>query len=273
MEDNRLNISLKEYIKVLRHKVGEGRDSMVFNAGKGVLYKIYKDESRLKDLDAPDTIYDKQKLIKKSAPSRNCYIDKDGTKIFYKDAIKRIVERQKQIKYSSLPKKALYVDGKFIGCVIDRKYAFQLHYVFPFLPRKTKIKVLKLILLKIKELTDNYIYPCDVANSPIVGNHSNILVDYKLEPQLIDLDGHSTLYRETYDEKAYNYVLFSTNLLLLELLHGNVYCEDMLDEEVDMLERILKEDGINDDLAHKLSRFNANFDELNELVLHYTNLK
>ena len=225
----KVNISINDFEKIKSRKIGEGRDSVVYNAGKGMLFKVYKDESNLKDLRAPMKIYEKGSKKLEKNPSRICYLDKEGVIIYYRDAFKRILKRQSDIKLSSLPKGSLYINGKFSGCVLDKINGLQLHYVFPFLSMKNKIKVLKEILLAVKELTDNYIYPLDTNNSPFAGKHSNILIGLNLKPKLIDLDGNSTVYRENYDENMHQETLFALNMLFMELLNGIVYGDELAD--------------------------------------------
>ncbi len=254
-----ISISNSDFDKIKNRKIGEGNDAIVYNAGNGMLYKVYKDESMHEYLNKPTKVY---KGAKKDVHDKLLYLDKDGVKIYYKDAFKRIVKRREDIKLTSLPLSSLYIDGKFKGCVLKKINGVQLHNIFQILNKKTKLRILKEIIIKVKELTDNYIYPIDTANSPIIGKHSNILLNYKLKPELIDLDGKSTLYRETYDEKSYMYAIMSLNLLFLELLNDEALGYHSNSFELDHVKNVLIRKGINEELAYKLSRYKANYDEL-----------
>ncbi len=264
----KVNISNSELEKL--KKIGEGNDAIVYDAGKGILYKVYKGESMSNYLNKPTRIY---KGERKNIDERLLYLDKDGVKIYYKDAFKRIIKRGEKIKLSNLPKASLFIDNKFKGCVLEKINGFQIHNIFPILSKKIKYKILKELLNEIKELTDNYIYPIDTANSPRVDNHSNILVNYKLEPKLIDLDGKSTLYRESYDDECYLFTLMSLNLLFMELLNDIEigYQNDQI--ELDYIKKILMRKGINEELAHKISRYKANYDELDNFAKLYLKIK
>jgi len=257
----KLNINSSDFEKIKCKKIGEGNDAIVYNAGKGNLYKVYKEESMFKNINKPTKIYKKGNR-KKNIEERILYLDKDGVKIYYKDAFKRIVKKQDSINLSSLPKSSLYINGKFSGCVLKKINGVSIHNIFGILSKKTKLKILKSILEEVKELTDNFIYPIDIANSPWVGKHSNILINFKLKPELIDLDGNSTLYRECYDETCYNYTIASLNLLFLELINDTTfaYYDNSIDKE--FLKNKLMKNGINEELAIKLSNYSADYFEL-----------
>lgn len=266
----------KDYFEKLKSKkIGEGRDSIVYNAGKGYLFKVYKDEAGLKnqyDDTLKTKIYTKGQIINNFGNKNSYanYIDSDNVKIYYKEAIKKIVERQKEIKHSYLPQASLYIDRKFSGCVLKRVRGVQIHYIWPFLSKRNKIKILKEILEKVKELSDHYIYPMDTANSPIAGKHSNILIDRKLKPQLIDLDGNSTVYRESFDKQVYDEMFFSLNMLFLELLYGFELNDSLEEEDLFKIKSILEESNLRKELIDKLVEFKANFNELNELTDHFS---
>ena len=261
----KVKISNKDLEKLKKRKIGEGRDSIVYAAGKGLLYKVYKDESNLKDINQKTKIYKKSELKNKVYKERNCYIDADGVKLYYRDAIKRIIQRQEVIKKSHLPKAPLYIN-KFSGCVLKRIYGIQLHYAFPFLSKKRQAKILRMIIEKVKELTDHYVYPLDIANSPIIGNHSNILLDFRLNPQLIDLDGNSTVYRECYDESMLKETYLSLNMLFLELIYGFNLNNIDSDLDLEQMKIEMKESGIDTELINKLFDYSADYNDLEKLI-------
>ena len=268
----KINISYSTFEKLKNKKIGEGQDAVVYDAGRGILFKVYKDNTNLRDINSKTKIYNRKTVVLDNNFERNCYVDKEGVKIYYRDAMKRIIKRQENINYSSLPIGALYINGKFSGCVLKKIYGLQLHYAFPFLSKRRKIKVLQELLKQIKELTDNHIYPLDVCNSPFAGYHSNILLDYTLKPKLIDLDGHSTVYRETADENMLNETFESLNILFFELLFG---FELQYGEAEDVIEysQIMRNINISDELITKLMDLDGNYEDLNKLILAYKNHK
>lgn len=267
-----INISDEELEKLKSRRIGEGRDAVVYKGKKNLLYKIYKPESQLNDLSknqfkAKTKIYDKNnRPFFKNYKTHNHYVDRDGVRIYYGDAIKKIAERQKEIKLSNLPISPIYNNDKFIGCVIKKIYGFQLHYIWMFLSKKRKIKILKEILCKIKELTDSYIYPCDLDNSPLVGNHSNILINFSLKPQLIDLDGNSTIYRESYDEESLKLTYFSLNRLFMELLYGFILEDSLEYNDIENIKSLILKSGIDNETIDKMMEFSLNYEELDNLV-------
>lgn len=263
----KVKISNNDFEKLKHRKIGEGRDSVVYCAGKGLLYKVYKDESNLKDINQKFKLYKKDECKKKEYNEKNCYIDADGVRIYYRDALLRIIDRQEKIIFSSLPVSQLFINNKFSGCVIRKKIGVQIHYIFPFLTKKRQIKILKYLLMIVKELTDNYIYPLDLANSPIIGNHSNILVNLRLRPVLIDLDGNSTVYRENYNEQLLKGTFESLNMLFLELIYGFNLKETESEYDIYNIRKTIGESGVESNLIEKLIDCNANYDDLNKLTL------
>ena len=249
-------------------KIGEGFDAVVYSAINGNAFKIYKEDDIQIDDDIQTKKYNQGDY--KSFPNKRYrfrYIDKDDIVIYYKDAADKIIDRQKVINKTKLPVASLYVDNRFVGYVIKKINGVQLHYAWIILGRKTKIKILKELLSKVKELTDNYVYPTDMANSPFVGKHSNVLVNFKLKPEIIDLEGTSTSYREKEDSKLLEDTLFSLNLLYLELLLGPDYFEDLDEVNNELIERLLIDSNIDKDTAHRLSKLEGSYDDLNELIL------
>ncbi len=268
MESKRLYITSDELAKLTSRKIGEGFDAVVYSAVNGNAFKIYKNDIVQIDDDIKTKKYNKGDYHYFPVRSyRSKYIDKDDIVIYYKDAADKIIDRQKVISKTKLPVASLYVDNKFVGFVLKKVNGLQLHYAWFLLGRKVKIKILKELLSKVKELTDNYVYPTDMANSPLVGKHSNVLINYKLKPEIIDLEGTSTSYREKEDENLLEDTLFSLNLLYLELLLGPDYFEDLDEINNELIERLLVNSNVDNESAHRLSELKGTYDDLNELVL------
>lgn len=274
MNNNRINLTSEEFCKLATKKIGEGYDAIVYNAPKGKVFKVYKKEDINVDDDLGVKKYKRGDF--KNFPKkiyRSSYVDKEDIIIYYKDAADKIIERQELISKTNLPVSSLYVDNEFVGFVLKKVNGIQLHIAWMILPRKTKIKVLKELLSKVKELTDNFVYPTDMANSPFVGKHSNVLINIKLEPKIIDLDGISTSYREKEDKNLLRYTLSSMNLLYLELLLGFDLFEDLEDINTKYIEELLKQINIDEESAHRLSEFEGNYDDLNKLILSISKKK
>ncbi len=219
-------------------KLGEGRDAIVYSAPHKKAYKIYKDST-----------------------------NKD-----YVGALKMIQENNYDIKLSHLPECAIYSkDGAFIGSLLERVYGKQIHYVFPSLSREKQIILLKRILSAVKELTNNYIYPYDLANTPLLtGKRSNILVDRKLNPQLIDIDGSGAEYRREYNKDDQYYVDRALSILFLDLAFDMPFEEEPEQCEIDWLEYKLINNGFDKDVAEKLSMYEANYEVIDEAIKQYS---
>ncbi len=214
-------------------KIGEGRDAIIYDAPNGMAYKIYKDPNH------------------------------DN----YKCALEKIQKNNYNIKLSNLPLGAIYIDGEFRGAIIKRIHGFQLHKVFGFLSRKSQITILKQILAATKELTDNYIYPVDLANTPFLpGKSSNILLDYKKYPNLIDIDGSGAYYANYINLSYQEAVDMALNILFLDLILGFPVLNEPQYEDIEYLNRKLNKLGFDGYLSKRLSKYEANYELIDKAI-------
>ena len=91
----------------------------------------------------------------------------------------RLVQRSKELKYTSGILDTLSVDGEFSGVVMPYHYGTNLIHVLEA-PLSVKIDLSKQLVRNAKELTHHHIYPCDYKLNNILLEDGNI--------QIIDLD-------------------------------------------------------------------------------------
>lgn len=192
-------------------------------------------------------------------------------------AIKSAKERQLNVKNTHLPQGSVYVDGKFAGCTLMPIKVIQIHKLTG-LPFNLKKKIIKKFLLNVKELINNYIYHVDLDNSPftkdnyfinnqgkkeLVG-HSHVIINpFTLNPQLIDLDGKSTIYTDSYSKKLEHKSLASFNRLMMKFMLG-IDLDDYKDEEE--LSLILEQIGINNEYIDILISDLITYDQIYEFI-------
>ncbi len=113
------------------------------------------------------------------------------------------------------------------------------------------------LYVKLRELYANNIYPVTLAQKdkihPFSRQGSNVLLGFGLEPQIIDLDGISAFYSDTFCKaanEAYKQSLSSFSLLALEVISGL----DIMDEDIDVEYFVeeLKDKGIDPTLAKEI---------------------
>lgn len=283
-------------------KLGSGSEAHVYKVDDNLLYKIYHNEisrrialGELNKMVLKSSYDDSDvKIVKnikdvKSNMIKNpflTYYDKEGVKLYHKNAILKAIQKQSNIEYSSLPQAPIYKasNGKLIGCVLKyHKNHINLHSL-SFLPNSMKIKLMKKILRNVEELLKENIYHVDLSNKKVSNNtHSNILVSYKLEPQIIDIDGRSAIYTEKVDSNlseedknrldAINKnLLYSSYASLSALLLDYIYDEDIISENLEteldilMMQKRLLKNGLPLELSEKLINSEAGYDEINEVL-------
>jgi hypothetical protein len=146
------------------------------------------------------------------------------------------------------------------------------------LPFALKRKIMKKVLYNVKELMDNYIYHIDLDNSPFTKNscytndegktelvgHSHVIINpVTLKPQLIDLDGKSTVYTDSYSKKLEHQSLASFNRLMIEFMLG-IDLDEYKDEED--LSYILEKIGIDIEYIDMLVSNNMTYEDLNNFL-------
>lgn len=281
-------LSFDDIEKLSKHELGHGTDGAVYRLGNGELIKIY--HTRFKEIKKQLVLDDSDmKIYTPSTVKRNKFIepinyfkyeDNEDIRLRSKDAIFEAIKRQESITRSNLPKNVVYLNGAFAGCVLTETKGIQIHKL-GFLPLKYKKAIVEEILLSIQELMDNYIYHVDLSNSPyakrlFVNNdgvteslgHSHILVNpFTLKPNIIDLDGKSTVYMEHESEKHREQCLYNLCILMIEFLLG-IDTEEFKDE-YDMesyLAAALKDAGVKNEFIDGLSSYSLSLEESFDFV-------
>lgn len=296
-------LSEKEIEKLQRKKIGSGSEAHVYKASNEILYKIYHndlsrkitsghfDESLIKKYPSDDSDVKVVGNLKDVRAGKHIdrfasYYDEEGVKLYDKNAIIKAIQRQPNIEYTSLPKTPIYrlEDYKLLGCALKyHKNHTDLHNL-SFLPRSTKIKIMKKILRNLQELLKENIYHIDLANKKVSSDsHSNILVSFNLEPQIIDVDGRSAIYTEnpsnelteeakkqleTRNQNLLATTYASLSALILDFLYDEDIVNESLETDLDILilQKRLLEKGLPETLSEYLINGEATLDIVNEVL-------
>lgn len=245
-----VNLSNKDIDRIRKKYIGCGKEGNVYKVNKDYLYKIYTIELEnnylLNNSYKQDYMLDSDgtKVIKSY---KNClhnvkevspyYIDIHGVKRIYDESVvNKAIERQKYVKLTSLPLAPIFVNKRFKGCVLKYHKGYTDIHNLAFLPYKVKLKILKQLLEKLKELNDNYIYPIEISNYKTdINTHSNILINpFTLNTEIIDLDAKSTIYTDSYNKylsilSYYKYTSLAIKLLIdvdIEIDDSQDFSED-----------------------------------------------
>lgn len=242
----RVDISCDDLYNLRNKYIGSGTEANVFNAGNGMLYKVYK-------------AYDE--LIREPGVG-------DKYSSFYSEQnIITAMSRQPYIHNTSLPLAPLYIDDEFRGCVI-KKHSF----CFPIqginmLSKKRIIIILKKLLNDVKEWCDNGVYHLDLSTKEIDSKpHSNVLVNISGIPKIIDLDGKSTIYSDSSDLNYEYRSYLSLSTLILELLYDIDPNDDMDYNDVSSLLKQIYRRGVNIELIESMLRCEADYKILNDTL-------
>jgi len=265
-----------EYIKKHKKLVGKGVDGAVYNIGGNVLYKIYHN-STSEILLNNNAIYDSEGVnISGVMPFRGRvskvnniinYVDHDDVTLSREEALIKAIEKQKYIKHTMLPQGIIKRNNRIIGCVYKKYNTIWGIYAASFLPLEYRYKICKRVIYKVQELIDNNIYLTTLAQKnellPFSKKDSNILLDYKLEPLIIDLDGISALYSDNFIESKYRIALGSLSKLVLEIITKRDLDYDFLEyykeDYIELLQRY------NIDLDYILKFYDYGYLEVEEL--------
>lgn len=237
-------------IKKLKNKyIASGTEGHIYRVGNGLLYKLYRPYEEL----AKEVGFNSKHNID------SLYTDTN---------IITAMERQQNIQLTSLPVCPIYDEKSlFIGCALkDHGRCFPVHSI-TMLPRKKQIFIIKQLLSVVKELCDNNIYPQDLATKEIDGKpHTNILIKLNGKPEIIDLDGKSTIYSKEKDENLEYSTYVSLTALICEILYGIDTKEDRdyVDNECEI--RKLTESGMPYDLAESMLRYECDYHTLSKIV-------
>lgn len=209
----------EEKIKKLK-LVNKGTDAKLYKLSSNLLLKLYYTDKKV-------VLNNNDDDVKTTKPTRfnnstaflsYCY-DANGVRLGYDKIIEMAKRKQFEIKNTILPINPVYINHHFRGCIIKYHHNYYPISCFSFLPQKTKLKILKNLLAKIKELLNNNIYPIDLYNKQNSNlPHNNIVINFSLNSQIVDLDGKSVAYTEKFNPEFYKKSLFELSTLLLEFL-------------------------------------------------------
>ncbi len=248
---DKIEITEKELQKL--KIIGQGTEGTIYKYNKNELLKIYYSYYDYMQVDIKEPIIDEDgvnitpfKNISNKKVERNIiqYYDKENVRLSRWDAITKAIETQKDIKLTKLPQKPIYVDGKFKGCSLYyHRHALNIYSVMSIPSYNIRLKIVKRIIEKVEELAKHNIYHIDLCQHPTWEcKNTNILLTPFLEPEIIDIDGHSAIYSDTFNEKFQKMTEFSLNVLVLELL-SQEYISDLLNNPED--EYLLYETLVN----------------------------
>lgn len=275
------NITSEEFDKIKKREIGRGRDGVVYNLNNGYVIKVYHIQNNKFNLvkndlnnDEDIKIYSKDNKISFNNVQTPFEFYNEDTKLYTKDAILSAVAKSENIKRSNLPSQAVYIDGKFAGCVYKKLTGLGIHNLKD-MPISYKKKIIKNVIADVAELIDNYVYPIDIDNSPQVG-HSNIFVNpITKKTKIIDLDGISTIYSQNRNlEYEYKAIQSLTNLIL-EFMIPTISITEIYDngtintEPSEILSYLLKEAGVNDFYVEKFVSKDLTIDDLNDFIENY----
>lgn len=248
--------------------IGTGTDGTVYNMGDGTVFKFYHNNTDYidvrnigldneyvydEDQDEQVNITDYKKLRNKNIKEDKRiikYTDDDGVILTKEDALKKAIEKQKYVGHTNLPEGILYVNDRVAGCIYKYFPASLSIYAAAYLPLKLRLNICKALLVKVKELTNNYIYPVALSQKyreffPVDKSDANVLIGASLEPKIIDLDGVSTLYSDKYLRDCYHKVETELSTLVLEILSKIKLGTEEIDESnIEIYYKELVEAGI-----------------------------
>ena len=234
-----------QYIKSHKKRLGYGVDGEVYHVGNNVLYKLYN-------------------------PNRPFSPAQDGV-LTRTEALYRALELQKRIKLSHLPQNIIYMNGQVIGCTYKKYNTILGIYAACMFPIPKRKEICQSLFIKIQELLEHNIYPVTLAQKndlfPILKKDSNVLLSYRLEPLLIDLDGISAKYTNHFINSCYIEALSSITKLIFEILLGQNLTYEYLEENREEFARLAYDAGIDPDIADIFYRYNyLDIDTINKVL-------
>ena len=249
----------------INHKtIGEGTEGICFRHGNEI-YKIYKNKS-VREHPSVKPEYDKDGVrifkveeIRKSInpPKRRVldYTNEEGVLLNNEQALEKAIERGHKIVKTKLPQKIIYINGIARGCVYPfYKYTSSIYKAL----RKTykkRLQICRLLIEKTKELIDNNIYPIDLCQKGpdklFDKRYANVLLNYKNEPLIIDLDGKSALYTEVANPDFEKRTCTTLSNLIYEIMTREDIQEDYNDEDFDTIREYLSSYGLTEDIIYK----------------------
>lgn len=265
-----IKINQEEYEYIINHKrfIGAGEDGAVYYIGNGIAYKFYHNSILSHTFSSYENLYNKNRVLdpegvniakyKVTDSSKYItlkYFDEYGVRLVREEALYRAIERQKDVVETRLPQNLIYINGKSAGCSMDYYSAPNSIYKAARFSKRSKLMVLKYFLLKYKELIDHNIYPIDLSQRdkyyPSKRINSNVLLNLKHEPIIIDLDGKSAIYTEKENQHFLKLANANFSKVVLEIITGIDLNENVMEEDIELLINDLIEAGINPYLVQK----------------------
>ncbi len=233
------------YIKKHHRKLGSGVDGEVYHIKGDILYKLYNETNMTYQHSTNELPRDK--------------------------ALYRALELQKHIKHTNLPQNIITMNNEVIGCTYKKYNTIFGIYAATIFPMSKRKEILSNLLVKIQELLDYNIYLVTLAQKnellPLLKKDANILLNYNLEPLIIDLDGISAIYTEEVSQSHYRATLGSLSKLIFEILIGQDLSYEFLDENKDVFLQLSRKAGIDLGIAEDYYDFNyVDMETLNKVL-------
>lgn len=237
---NKIEISTPDLQKL--KIIGQGSEGTIYEYSQNELLKIYHSYYDCMQMDIKNATFDEDgvnvtpiKNFKNKSIHHNTiqYFDEEGVRLSRKESISRAIAAQKDIHLTRLPQSAVYVDGKLKGCSLYyHRHTTNIYTVMNIPLYRLRLKIIKKILEEVKELTSHHIYHIDLCQHPTLeSKNTNILLTPFLEPQIIDIDGHSAIYSATANEDYKRITEFSLGVLIIELLSREYITEFLANPE------------------------------------------
>ncbi len=290
-----IQITHEEFLKMLKHEIGHGTDGTICKYDFNYLVKVYHSRifKILDDLEKQNDddikIYRMGSGNDKNEVPITAYFyneeNKEHLKMQSKDSIYYAIEKQKSISRTELPKNIVYIDNIFAGCLLKRQHGIGIHKLTGF-PLEYRKAIIQEVLISVRELLENNIYPYDIHNSKFAKDavitkgdgtieevgHSHILVNpFTLKTRIIDLYGSSAAYTTHYNENFEKEVFMSLCILLIEFLL-QIDPSEIRDyeSEIETVAYYLEVARIKSEYIEPLSRLDLNIDEIEDIVKNYT---
>ncbi len=282
-------ITHEEFLKLLKYEIGNGTDGTVCRYRYNQLIKVYhsKIHEILNDLNhfQDDVKIYKKGSIKEMEQPITAYFynkeNKEHLRLQNKEAIEFAISKQKNVSRTKLPQNMVYIDNLFAGCLLKRVYGIGVHSLMG-LPLRYRGYIMLEVIKSVRELLENNIYPRDLGNSPYAKDatvtkedgtidyrgHSHVLVNpFTGKINIIDLDGNSAVYTDSYSEECEKRVFFGLCQLLIEFFL-DIDATDMLDKdyERDTLAYYLENARVKREYIEALSYYNLNIDQVEDTV-------
>ena len=247
MQKQVIRLTSKEIEEIKRKckVVGTGSEAELYKVGPNV-YKFYKNndsiikiDDKVLDEDGVNILcYKKLRDNTKIGDNRILnYKDNDGVILAREEAIIKAIEAGSKVKLSYLPNNIIYEDNKAIGCVYPYYKNTLGIYSAAYVSERLKVMACKDLVSKVEELLDNNIYPLNLdkrsVSNPIKRDECDVLLEHGFNygVHIVDLDGSSTLYTESYSHNKTSLVLSSLTSMVLEILTKIKLYEDKLSDD------------------------------------------